>query len=475
MRRIITTALTLFVGALLIAAPVHAQDRFDPRKAKWLKEFEKKKRTVLIESGHRHLKLGIWCRDKGLVSQASMEFIRAVEVSEHRHPGASKVLSIMRSTGDDFWKKRNRRTHTKRLEDYEKRTGKCESQAGKARHGLAKWAHAKGLDEGKQEFLRLLQLADAPIELDKKGLIILPSGPVPEDISEELKAAAVTINGRLWVRDRFLANIPDVSAIHEVETDRIRVRSMTSVEQAQSVLDGCTALLPIMTEDTGGRPTKLMNVFVFADRKTYEGYLEAAGMLSHKLAAGIAVSGVNVALVNGEGRSAEDALGIALHEVSHLFMYGITRSMMPSWYAEGFAETYGGTGVWEWKDDKLVSRGLMSKHRISRLQSDAGFIPLRTLFAGNALNLINTDKKKASNFYSESWAFVRFMREGAGDEMRDRFERWEDICRGKALGAVFDKPTEQGDAKPSQQVFDQMFGGDLDRLEGEFREFLKTL
>ncbi len=461
--------------AAFVGSAARAQDRFDSRKVKSLADSNKKKRKVLIESGHRHLKLGIWCRDQGLVSQASMEFIRAVEVSEHRHPGAQKVLSIMRSLGDDFWKKRRRKTHTRLLEQYEKRTAKATQQAEKARFGLAKWAYGKGLDEGKQEFLRLLELNDAPLTLDKKGQVVLPAGALPLDLSQEIEGAAVTINDRLWVRDRFLSKIPNVSAIHEVESDRIRVRSQVSVEQAQAVLDICTALLPFITDDTGGRPQQRMNVFVFADRKTYEGYLEALDMLSHKRAAGLAFSGANMALVNGDGRSEDETLGIALHEVAHLFMYGVTRSMMPSWYSEGFAETYGGQGCYEWKDGTLVTHGVMAANRVNRLKTDAGFIPLRTFFAGNALALINSDLKKASNFYTQSWAFVRFMREGAGDAIRNRFGIWEDTCRGKALGAVFDQPTENGDAKPSQQLFEEMFGAEIDELEVAFREYLGTL
>ena len=91
------------------------------------------------------------------------------------------------------------------------------------------------------------------------------------------------------------------------------------------------------------------------------------------------------------------------------------------------------------------------------------------------MKLINTDGKKTSSFYTQAWAFVRFMRTGAGEEMRGRFELWEDMCRGKALGAVFDKPTEQGDAEPSQQLFEKMFGGDFDALEPQFREWLQAL
>lgn len=475
--------LALVVGLVVVFSTLfgvtdtaRADDRETARLARMRDDYAKKKRKVLVESGHRHLELGVWCRDKGLVSQASMEFIRAVEVSEHRHPGAQKVLGIMRSLGDDFWKSRRRTRHTGLLEQYEKRTAKATERAEKDRFKLAEWAWDKGLvEEGEAEFRRLVELADAPLEVDRSGCIELPAGELPEDLSAKLIDEAVTINGRQWLRDRFLACIPDVAEVHEVETERVRVRSMISKAQAETVMRGCMALLPLLTADTGGRPTERMTVFVFADTDTYEAFLEATDRSSHRKAAGLALGGENLALVNADGRDDEAALGIALHEVSHLFMYGITRSMMPSWYSEGFAETYGGQGCYHWTDGELTAHGVMAKHRLGGLTTDAGYIPLVDLFAGNALDHINADKRKAANFYAQSWAFVRFLRRGAGEEIAERFERWEDMCRGKALGAVFDKPAELGDARPSQQLFDELFGPDLERLEGEFREYLKTL
>lgn len=475
MHRLGSLALALTVlGAVLVPGPAVAQDRFGRAALKASQEFEKKKRKVLVESGHRHLELGVWCRNQGLVSQASFEFIRAVEVSEHRHPGAEKVLSIMRSLGDDFWKKRRRKTHTKLLAAYEKKTNTARRKAEKDRFGLAKWAYGKGLPEGKEEFLALLRAADAPLDVDSKGIVVLAAGKLPADLSEELVADAVSINDRLYVRDKFLALIPDVSTIHEVESERLRIRSQTSQEEAEDVLACCEALLPILTEDTGGRPTQRMTVFVFKDRKTYEAYLEAAEMPAHRVASGLAIGGANLALVNGQGASHDRVLGISLHELSHLFMYGVTRSMMPSWYSEGFAETYGGGGAFKWKDGELTTHGKMTDRNLGALKTDAGYIPLTTLFAGQALKLLQTDMKKAGNFYAESWAFVRFLRTGAGDDVRKRFETWEDMCRGKALGAVFDKPNA-GDMRPSQQLFDETFGGDLDEIEAGFREFLQTL
>ena len=480
----LAACLTLF--GLLVSAPPVPGARADDAEAdtasaeppskqelKYRAEFEKKRRKALIGAGHRHLELGVWCRKQGLVAQASSELVRAVEVSDNRHPGANKVLSMMRSMGEGFWSKRRRKTHVKLLERYEKRAASAEEKGQKDRFALAEWAWDRELSEGKEEFLALLEETDAPLDVDDKGHIVVPVGKLPAELSKEILDEAVSINGRLYVRDRFLALIPDVAELHEVQTERVRVRSQSDLEEAQEVLAACEALLPFLTEDTGGRPKRLMTVFLFKDRKTYEAYLDAADMPGHKKAAGLALSRHDVALVNGDGAGMERVLETALHELSHLFMFGVTRSAMPSWYAEGFAETYGGGGVFKWKDGKLTTRGVLAKRELDSIRGD-GFIPLATFFQSNALTLIQSDKSKARGFYAQSWAFVRYMRTAAGDDLQERFLLWEDQCRGSALGAEFGKP-DGGNAKPSQQLFEQKFDGELEAIESGFKEWLQTL
>jgi hypothetical protein len=436
--------------------------------------FEKKKRTVLVEGGHRHLELGVWAR-KGLVPQATTEFIRAVEVSEGRHPGANKVLGIMRSLDEAFWTKRRRKVHTGLLDQYEKRAKKAQLAFEKDRAALAAWAAKKGFEQlADDEYRGLLRSRDKPLEFDAKGRIKLEKATIPAEPSARIKAAAVAINDKLYVRDEFLELLPDVTEIYEAEGERVRVRCQTSNEQAADVLAIAEALLPQLAEDTGGRPTSLMKLFVFKEKETYDQYLDAADLSQHKVASGLAVGGAFIALVNGGGRDDEAIRGIALHELSHLFMFGVTRVVMPSWYSEGFAETYGGTGTFTWKDGKLTLGGKMSAYRVDPLRGE-GYIPLRELVGGVAHDLLRKDKGRAHRFYAESWAFVRFMcSDEAGKDVAERFAVWEDTCRGKALGAEIGKP-ESRNSRPAQDLFLRTFRDDLDDLDARFREWLKTL
>jgi hypothetical protein len=444
------------------------------RRAKAKAEFPKRKRKVLIEGGHRHLNLGVWCRDKGLTSQATMEIMLSVEVSEHRHPGAIKVLAIMRGYGESFWKKRRKSFPKGLLDQYEKRSVKVVAKNAKERFGLAEWAFGFDLEEGRQEFRALVALNDAPLEFDKKERIVVTGGAVPVELSAAIRAEAVKINDRLWLRDDFLSLIPDVETIHEVENERIRVRTMGSREQAQDVLDACTALLPVLVKDTGGRPKERLNVFLFAKEGAYAKYLVASKMEEFSRAKGFALSGSQMACLNTFEMSDEDARSLALHEVTHLFVYGITRTRMPDWYSEGFAETYGGQGCHSVEAGEYEFHQVMADHRLIRLRSGENIMPLRKLLAGDALQQ-RAHADEGLDFYAQSWAFLRFLRTGAGDDVREKLEHWEAVCRGKALGAVLDKGTEDGDVQPAQALFTELFQGQLEALETDFHAFLKTL
>lgn len=444
------------------------------RREKARAQFPGRKRQMLIEAGHRHLELGVWCRDKGLISQATMEILLAVEVAEHQHPGAQKVLNIMRGYGEAFWKKRRTSFPKHLLDQYEKRSAKVVQKNIEERYAFAEWAYDLGLEEGEQEFRTLVQRLDAPLEFDSRERLVIPGGSVPLELSQTLRDEAVRINDRWWMRDEFLRSLPEVEALHKVENDRVRVRTLGSLEAAQGVLEACTALLPVLAQDTGGRPKERLNLFLFASDEGYERYLTSQGLEAFRSAKGFALSASRTACLNATGLSDEDLRALALHELTHLFVYGITRTRMPDWYSEGFAETYGGQGCHHREGETWHFHGSMAEHRLARLRRPEHRIPLSELLAGDALTF-RAQGERGLDFYAQSWAWLRFLRTAAGEETREKLAYWEAVCRGKALGAVFDKPTEQGDVQPAQALFQELFGADLDRLEGEFQAYMNSL
>ncbi|MHC5012114.1 MAG: hypothetical protein ACYTG6_14400, partial [Planctomycetota bacterium] len=362
------------------------------------------------------------------------------------------------------------------LRGYDKRARAAFRRYQKARLKLADWARRK--DELQEEAFREYQAVarddDRALEFDAKGRVVVEVGAIPEEISARIRSEAVTINERLYVRDAFLELLPEVKEIHETESERIRVRTVRGAEEASRLLKLTEALLPYLEEDTGGRPTRRMNVFVFGTRRGFETYLDAAELGSHKVATGVADGARFVALVCGEGLDETSVGEVTCHELSHLFQFGVTPAVLPSWHREGFAETWGGPGTLSWNGEALEAGGMLAEHRLAPIRTDEGYIPLRDLLAGDALALLGSDRTRGSNFYAESWAFLRYMRHAAEEDVRERFHRWEVMCRGAALGAEPGKPNQQ-DSEPAALLFERMFAADLPAIEAGFREWLKGL
>ncbi len=465
----------ILVCIALFAGSGYARDFEEPKKAaEYRLKLREMKRVVLREAGTRHAKVGVWCRDAGLTQQAAAEFIKAVEVSEGENQWAQRILAIMRRLDDGFWKKKLKKPSGGMIRAYEKRAKKARKTYLKERLKLAKWADKKGIEkEAFDEFKFIVRLSDDYVEVDKDGLVVMALGKVPAKYSTMLLEDAVNINGRPCIRDAFLEKVPSIKDIFEAANDQVLIRSQTSIDQAKSYLAMCTALLPYLEADMGARPTRRLRMFIFEKRKDYEAYCDAAGHGSHKKAAGLADSGAFITIVSGEDGGEESVRGIALHELTHLYQYGVTPTIFPSWYAEGFAETYGGPGTFAWDGKKLTAGGSMSAHLIEPLRDDANYIPLKKMLKDNALKLINENKSSARMFYNQSWAFFRYLRKHADDEIRSRFLRYEMICRGAALGAkAGHHPGHHSDATDAIAYFDRLFGPDLASIETEFRSWL---
>src|SRR5437660_1403435 len=105
--RVAAAALVLSSLASLagLAASVSSADpTTDPHTEQVKARFAAARRRILFEAGTERVRLGEWCRNAGLVAQASACFVRAVEESEGENWWAKKVLDLMRKLDDKFWK-----------------------------------------------------------------------------------------------------------------------------------------------------------------------------------------------------------------------------------------------------------------------------------------------------------------------------------------------------------------------------------
>jgi hypothetical protein len=306
---------------------------------------------------------------------------------------------------------------------------------------------------------------------DEKGQVVLPAGVVPVEASARMKAAAISVNGAQYLRDAFLELVPEVVEVRESLGDRVRLRVQGAGDPPHDLRLSIEALMPFLEDDVGGRPTRRLYVFVFTDRAQFRKYVDAAKIPGFGVASGLADGATNTAIVCADGIGVDGARGMCLHETSHLFQYAVTPVVMPSWYAEGFAETYGGEGTFTWKDGTLTAGGKLVESELAAIRSPQGYIPLSDLLGGDALKLLTKDKALGRRFYSESWALLRFLRTAASADVQARFRLWETACRGAALGAQVGKPREQ-DTAPAAAEFTRRFGAEIPAIEKAFRDWL---
>lgn len=452
--------ISFLFALLLLATPALGQGREEAIRA----EYQQRLRTLRIEAGGRHLELGIDMRRRGMVAQAAAEIVLAVEVSERMHPGANRVLSLMRRFDESFWRRRVQPTPA-RLDQYEQRARRVRQKNREERFALSEYARRRGLEEeARAGFLFLLQERGEPLELDGQGRIVMDVGTIHADVSRVLREAAITINGRLYLRDAFLEHLSDLTEIFEHSSERLRVRCQTSTEDASALHALGSALLPHLEAELGGRPARRMQVFVFADRETYEVYLKTAGLTAHRAVAGFAIERALTAVICAEGLDPASVQGLVLHELTHLAEHLVTPARMPAWFREGLAETFGGRGAFTWDGARLETGLTLDRALLEPLLEPDGRWPIAALAAIDPLALWSRDRAAAQRFYTQSWALYQFFTRHAPSGVRSRFDDWLAMSRGSAA-----------DTKDVQRLFDEQFGADFDAIESAFARWLEGL
>lgn len=460
------------VGLLAVSGVAVAAQSKDSRE-----EFQRKRDAWCIEAGQRHLEYGLELRKQGLPTQAAEQIALAVEVSEQKNPGAGIVLGMMQSLDDKFWKKNMPKPTSAKIDAYVKAAKKLVVEDDKADLQLASWALQRKLaDEADAEYRTLLRRRDAQLAFDEKGRIVLDAGTIPEGAAQRIRSEAIEINGALYVRDTFLTLLPELKTIYEKSSPELRVRSTRSLAEAEEMHALVVQLLPVLERDLGARPARCLPLVLLGERPVYEKWLDAVHLSAHKVVEGIASRLDAVAVVCTQKLEGDALRGCALHEMTHLYHDFVCAAVMPSWYAEGLADTFGGPGAWRTSEGRLETERVLDKPLLDALRAEGGSLAVRDLLQTKGIDLWSKDTNAARRFYTESWAFLRFLRTGAGSETSERLGQWESMCRGAMLGADFSG--KHGDVDPSRaanDLFLKMFGKDLPKLEDGFDAWLKKL
>ncbi len=456
----------LLAGSLasLLVAPAPAQTANDLLVA----EYDKRRDDELLATGQRHVDLGWSIRDSGLVQQATWQFVRAVELSEGKHQGAAMVLNIVRNYGEAFWKKRRKTPSKDSLKAYDKRAAAIEREDVKGQVKLAKLAQkAKLASRTTEHWLQALRLGAKLVVTDKGASIEGES--VPAELAKWLQQRIATVNGGAQRFEPAGAAAPRVADVREVANAQVVVRTDLPGDAAARLHALALAQWPLLQERLGGAPVRALGLFVFGKRADYDAYLRACGHERALGGAGLCDYGTFQTLVCAEGRSEEDVHALVLHELAHLFFFGSSPVAMPDWYAEGFAESFGGQGTFRWDGKRLGIGAAMQRHRVEAMKQAP--LPLRELLAAKAETLLAADHDRAMRFYAQAWAFQRWLL-AADNPWRDRFVAWEAECRGALPGVQ--STGRVGDPAPAAAAFEREFGADFDAIDAAFRAWLAT-
>jgi hypothetical protein len=264
-------SLALFLACML-GAPSGAVQR---RREDAIDDYKKERTRVLALAGQRHLEYGLELRRKGLTTQAAAQIVLAVEVAQGRNPGAEVVLGVMRTYQDAFWKRKIEKPSDEKLAAYAARARKLRQEDHEACLELVEWALRADLEEQAYEELRALLLAlDEPLAFDARGRLLVLGDALGAEPSERVRAGAIEINGRPYVRDAFLRRVPEVARIFEKSSPELRVRSTRSLEEAENLHAAAAQLLPILRADLGAAPDRRLQLVVLGERKHYHSFLE---------------------------------------------------------------------------------------------------------------------------------------------------------------------------------------------------------
>jgi len=442
-----------------------------------VRKYYEQKASVDTAAGQRRLTIGDWCVNKGLLEQAREQF--ALAISLGRGPAqerATAALGALERLTPDQIKKRFHPPTSKELKLYRLKVAKAvlDDRRGSKKLADSAWAAGESLEDvAAAGYGRLIDSARNIPEIDAEGRIVLDVGPVPAPISKAIRDAGggITINGRPRIRTAFLRRIPSVDEIYMAECDVLALFSEKSLDEAVALHEVGAALLPYLKKDLGAAPDRVLNVCVFHATPSYHEYCARSGHPEYTVSNGFTnfedfLSVVSVPDRNGRALTDFQIQSIVLHEMVHLFQFAVTATAMPSWYAEGLAETYGGVGAYQWEAGakRLRVKGLVEQRRIDALRAPGNMIGLEEFLSLEARNLHALDRAMTERFYTQAWAFLRFLRNGAGRTAARKLTAWEALCQNNRL-----------DPAEARSRFRLAFEKNMKSLERDFVEFVKKL
>lgn len=207
-----------------------------------------------------------------------------------------------------------------------------------------------------------------------------------------------------------------------------------------------------------GESESEFNVRVFSSRPAYTRAIPPQANGS----TGVFVSRGRLLAAHAENRTTEEVLRTLYHEGFHQFMWEVISRNPPAWINEGIAE-YFAEATWNGNSFEL---GIVPTERLVILQRamrEGRLVPFGRLFTMDGdqwIQTMQTDRRRASLYYSQAWSVVQFLAHADGGrhaEMLNRFLK------------------EVSDGADSEEALTKVFGADLAAFRRAWADYVLSL
>ncbi|KAF0244596.1 MAG: hypothetical protein FD180_2414, partial [Planctomycetota bacterium] len=271
-----------------------------------------------------------------------------------------------------------------------------------------------------------------------KGQIQIAGKWVPGDEAELTRRGYRKVDGKWMSREDYDAMRGEWVGATVEETAHATIRTNAGDAFAKELGALIEAAWPEYRKFYGGEepkfaPGKKMTLYAFKGYEDYRKYCVETKADDHLNAAGFARSDSDVVAGWNKTGDRQQFLQTMVHEGAHLYYFRVAPAARPpSWHAEGMATYFEG---FNW-DGKSWRFNFLSESRIPFVRNAVAagkHIPLKDVFSGDALALINSDHNKALLFYAECWSLNLFLTQTDRKEYRDGYLAYRKaVQEGKA-------------------------------------------
>lgn len=166
---------------------------------------------------------------------------------------------------------------------------------------------------------------------------------------------------------------------------------------------------------------------------------------------------------------------VASHEGWHQFVGRHFRQPIPPFLEEGIGTMFQNI---HWDNDRPRWNLGVYPARMERLRNVVGRkseIPLQVLAKLHAGDVVRMSPDRIEAFYTETWAFARFLCEGEKGKYLSNLKK---LLSDAAAGALHPVPGQRpGEWNPEavKPLLEHYLGADLTTLDGEFQAYMTTL